>query len=251
MEKQDKVKFVLVSTRSPGNIGSSARVIKNFGFKNLYLVDPHLHRKRDEKNGETYFEKETRRMAYKSADILENAKIFRTFEDAVSECSLILGTDPNPPHYSRIVTPEEGAQIVAKENCQTAIVFGTESDGLSKKQISFCSYIIKIPTDESFVDLNLSHSLAIVAYLIFNQLNNIELHLKKEEKPSSKLLDELASDFIDLGITSEFTRDKDSDIADEFRNIFYKSNLSLRSAGILRSFAKKVKSKLKKIDNPL
>ncbi len=245
MEKQDKVKFVLVSTRSPGNIGSSARVIKNFGFKNLYLVDPHLHKKRDETEGENYFEKETKRMAYKSADILEHARIFRTFEEAVSECSLILGTDPNPPHYSRIVTPEEGSQIIAQGNGETAIAFGTESDGLSKKQIALCSYIIKIPTDESFVDLNLSHSLAIVAYLVFRQLNRLESHCN-EEKPSIKLLNELTSDFIDLGLRSDFIQDRDSDIANEFRNIFIKQNLSLRSAGILRSFARRLKSKLKK-----
>lgn len=245
MEKQDKVKFVLVSTRSPGNIGSSARVIKNFGFKNLYLVDPHLHKKRDETEGENYFEKETKRMAYKSADILEHARIYRTFEEAVSECSLILGTDPNPPHYSRIVTPEEGAQIIAQGNGETAIAFGTESDGLSKKQISLCSYIIKIPTDESFVDLNLSHSLAIIAYNIFRNINNFEPCFQ-EEKPSAKLINELTSDLIEIGLFSEFIRDKDSDIANELRNIFFKSNLSLRSAGILRSFVKKAKNKLKR-----
>ena len=65
-DKKSSICFVLVSTRSPGNIGSSARVLKNFGFKNLHLVNPHLHKRKDEEEGETYFEKETRRMAYKS-----------------------------------------------------------------------------------------------------------------------------------------------------------------------------------------
>lgn len=244
-EKKNKIKFVLVSTRSPGNIGSSARVLKNFGFQNLYLVDPHLHKRRDEESGETYFEKETRRMAYKSSDILENSKIFNSFEEAISECSLIFGTDPIPPNYSRIVYPEEAAEIIAKENSETAIVFGTESDGMSKKQISYCSYIIKIPTDETFVDLNLSHSLAIVAYSIYRKICEPKADFS-EEKPTMKLLEELTDDFLEIGVKSEFVREKDSDIANEFRNIFIKQNLSLRSAGILRSFAKRVKSKLLK-----
>ncbi|NMC00047.1 MAG: RNA methyltransferase [Thermoanaerobaculaceae bacterium] len=242
-EKKNKIKFVLVSTRSPGNIGSSARVLKNFGFQNLYLVDPHFHKKRDEEEGETYFEKETKRMAYKSFDILEKARLFNSFEEAVSECSLIFGTDPNPPQYSRIVYPEEAAEIIARENSETAIVFGTESDGMSKREISFCSYIIKIPTVETFVDLNLSHSLAIVAYSIYRKVNNTKIS-SDEEKPTIKLLEELTDDFLDIGVKSEFLREKDSDIANEFRNIFIKDSLTLRSAGILRSFAKRVRSKL-------
>lgn len=244
-EKENKIKFILVSTRSPGNIGSSARVLKNFGFKNLYLVDPHFHKKRDDEGGETYFEKETRRMAYKSSDILESAKLFNSFEEAVSQCSLVFGTDPNPPQYSKVIYPEEAAEIIAKENRETAVVFGSESDGMTKKQISLCSHIIKIPTDENFVDLNLSHSLAVVAYAIYRKLSP-SVCSEKEEKPVMKLLEELTNDFLEIGFKSEFITSLDSDIANEFRNIFIKMNLSLRSAGILRSFAKRVKSKLKK-----
>lgn len=244
-EKKSRVNFVLVSSRSPGNIGSSARVLKNFGFRNLYLVDPHLHKKRDSKEGETYFEKETKRMAYKSYDILENAKIFKTFEEAISNSSLVLGTDPNPPHFSQVVTPEEAAKIVARNNCETSIVFGTESDGLSKNEISYCSQIIKIPTVENFPDLNLSHSLAIVAYLISREITNYDFKCYKE-KPSIKLLNELTSDFLEIGVKSGFVPNTNCNIANELRNIFITSDFSLRGAGILRSLAKRIKSKIEK-----
>ncbi|MCX7829884.1 MAG: hypothetical protein N2445_02325 [Acidobacteria bacterium] len=240
--KQDKIRFVLVSPRSPGNIGSSARVLKNFGFSNLFLVNPHFHRKRDEEGKETYFEKEARRMAYKSEDIFERAKIFNVFEEAVSDCSLVIGTDPNPPSFSKIVSPEEAAEAIAEENCKTAVIFGTESDGMSKHQISLCSCMIKIPTDQNFVDLNLSHSLAIVAYSIFRKIETFQ-NIYEEEKPSIKLLDELTADLIEIGRKSQFIKDKDREMENELRNIFIKQNLSLRSAGLLRSFAKRIKSK--------
>lgn len=235
----------MVSTRSPGNIGSSARVLKNFGFKNLHLVNPHLHKRKDEEEGETYFEKETRRMAYKSYDILEKAKIFNKFEDAISEFSLVLGTDPNPPHFSNVLSVEDAAKIVAEKSCKTAVVFGSESDGLSKKEISYCSYIIKIPTVDNFPDLNLSHSLAIVAYLISREMNKSDFKYVKE-KPSLNLINKLTSDFLEIGVKSGFVLDKNCNIANELRNIFITGDFSLRGAGILRSLARRIKSKIDK-----
>ena len=67
-----------------------------------------------------------------------------------------------------------------------------------------------------------------------------------KESPSINLLNELTSDFLEIGVKSGFVSDKNCDIANELRNIFITGDFSLRGAGILRSLARRIKSKIDK-----
>lgn len=244
VKERSNIRFVLVRPRSPGNVGSTARVLKNFGFSSLYLVEPRLYKHKDKEGEGSYFEVEALRMAYKSEDVLKSSKIVNSFYDAIKDVSLVIGTDPFPPKFSNVIVPEELCDIVKKIEGEKAIVFGTESDGLTNEELSLCHYVVKIPTDEKFVDLNLSHSVAIIAYLLFRGFKKFDEMDKKEERASVEVLNHLLDDFVKIGLKSGFLKSPKCRMVKELKNIILKSNLNKRSAGILRSLAIRIKSKL-------
>lgn len=240
------MRFVLVKPRSPGNIGSAARALKNFGFDKLVLVDPRLHDKKEPE----YFERESRKMAWNALDVLEGAETFPTLEEAVAECGLVVGTDFDPQSYCKVVTPEEGAEIIAREASPAAVLFGTESYGLTREELSKCDFVIRIPTDEKYRDLNLSQSLVLIAYLVFRAEGGGAEDLKRKERPAPQVVREaLANDFIDIAMETGFIRMDDSKTALELSHIIRQAGASERSAGMLRSLAKRIKAKLKKIED--
>ena len=239
------IRFVLVKPRSPGNIGSAARALKNFGFEKLVLVDPRLHDKKEPE----YFERESRKMAWNALDILDSAETFPTLEDAVADCGLVIGTDFDPQDYCKVVTPEEGAEILASQAAPAAVLFGTESYGLTREELSKCDFVIRIPTDEKYRDLNLSQSLVLIAYLVFRAGGGGAEDLGRKERPAPQVVREaLANDFIDIAMDTGFVRQSDSKTALELSHIIRQAGSSERSAGMLRSLAKRIKAKLKIVD---
>ena len=81
MELLHNIKIVLVGTTHPGNIGASARAMKNMGLSNLILVEP-----KDFPNDQAIFRSKA------AKDVVENATVFSSVEEAVSECDLVIGT---------------------------------------------------------------------------------------------------------------------------------------------------------------
>jgi len=78
---QDNIFFVLVEPKEPGNIGASARALKNMGFTNLELINPAHH-----------VTDEARFMACNATDLLDKAAVYPNLEKAIAEKSLIIGT---------------------------------------------------------------------------------------------------------------------------------------------------------------
>lgn len=77
----DKIRVVLVNTSHPGNIGGAARAMKNMGLSQLVLVDP-----------ERFPDPEAVSRASGADDILANARVVATLEEALADCVLVLGT---------------------------------------------------------------------------------------------------------------------------------------------------------------
>ena len=165
---KNKIEFILVEPSHPGNIGASARAIKNMGFKNLSLINP-----KDFPNDESFYR------AKGAKDILENVKIYQDLTDSLKDATLIFGTSARTrtiPWPTK--TSSELTKILktALENINTKIcfVFGREISGLTNEELQLCDYHLKIPTDESFSSLNLSHAVQIISYVIKMEIDNID-----------------------------------------------------------------------------
>jgi tRNA/rRNA methyltransferase len=154
--KLDRLRVVLVSSRNPLNIGAAARAMSNFGFSHLRVVNPY----------EKAFR--TARSAVGAADLLASAEQCTTVAEAVADCTLVVGT--TAVRHRAVQHPlrrlEYGARRIRKHlgSGPVAILFGSERYGLSKQDLSYCHWLIRIPTGDQNISMNLGQAVAICLY---------------------------------------------------------------------------------------
>jgi tRNA/rRNA methyltransferase len=147
---------VLVATRNPLNIGAAARAMSNFGFFHLRVVNPH----------EAAFREA--RSAVGAAVVLESAEEYRSVAEAVADCTLVVGTTSGDRRELQhpLRTLEEGAQLIRDglPSGNVALMFGSEKRGLSNEDLSHCHWLLRIPTREEHISMNLGQAVAVCLY---------------------------------------------------------------------------------------
>ncbi|ADZ91545.1 tRNA (cytosine(32)/uridine(32)-2'-O)-methyltransferase TrmJ [Marinomonas mediterranea] len=176
------IRIVLINTFHPGNVGAIARAMKNMGLSNLYLVDPN-----------DYPSDEATSRAAGAVDLLENATIVSTLEEAISDCSLVIGTSARHRTFQLpIMNARECAETVIPEAKQhdVAIVFGRETTGLLNEEIAQCHRQVYIDANDEYPVLNISQAVQIVAYEIWMANQDQSIHAKETaEYPRKKEMD--------------------------------------------------------------
>jgi tRNA/rRNA methyltransferase len=156
----DRCRVVLVGTQVAANLGSAARVMRNFGASDLVLVAPEADR----------LDASARQTAtHHASDLLERCRVVDTLDEAVADCVLVAGTSARTGGLFRrqaVAPPDEVAErlVEAMSAGPAALVFGPEPSGLSNDDVLRCRYLIHIPTDESYPALNLAQSVAVCLY---------------------------------------------------------------------------------------
>lgn len=152
---KDNVRFVLVEPEEPGNVGASARAMKNMGFRNLVLVNP------------PPLDEEARWFAHLALDVLDAAKAFPTLMEALAGMHVVVGATRRRGKQRGVFLPfEEGMQrafALAGRN-RVAVLFGREKKGLSNEETGRCDYLVSMPADREQPSLNLSHAVMVAAY---------------------------------------------------------------------------------------
>ncbi|MHB1950787.1 MAG: RNA methyltransferase [Acidiferrobacteraceae bacterium] len=154
------IRVVLVEPSHPGNVGGAARAMKNSGLSDLRLVSPLIFPHPD-----------AIARAAGAEDILENATVTGTLEDALAECRLVVGTSarrrtiPVPP-----LAPEEAAHrlLAEAQRGPVALVFGRERTGLTNAELDRCQHLVTIPADPRFSSLNLAGAVQVLGYELFS-----------------------------------------------------------------------------------
>ena len=153
----NNIKIVLVATTHPGNIGAVARAMKTMGLSRLVLVQPRIFPAADA----------TARAAGAN-DILENAVISGSLEEAVSDCNLVYATSARLRNLPwPVMDPETAGETIISRSLQgavVAVVFGRESSGLSNRDIEFCNAAVRISTNDEFSSLNIASAVQIISY---------------------------------------------------------------------------------------
>ena len=151
----NSVKVVLVGTTHPGNIGATARAMKNMGILDLALVEP------------KEFPSDVATFRSKAAkDILEKASVHKSLAEAISQCELVVGTSARGRTVPwPVLNPKEAAGEMHKSslNGKVAIVFGREDRGLTNEELGLCNFHVHIPSDPEYSSLNLSQAVQILA----------------------------------------------------------------------------------------
>lgn len=155
--KLEDLSVVLVRTRNPLNIGAAARAMSNFGAFDLRLVEP--------------FEKAFREAvsAVGAAPLLAKAREFDSVQEAIADCSLVIGTTAigNRELQHPLYSLEEAAGKIRGSSAaagRVAVLFGSEKTGLSNRELSYCHWLLRIPTRVEHRAMNLAQAVAIVVY---------------------------------------------------------------------------------------
>jgi TrmH family RNA methyltransferase len=201
-----RVTFCLVHPEGPGNIGSAARALKNMGFSRLALISP------TDPRGE-----ESIRMAYRSREILDQARLFPDLSTALSEAQWVVGISGR----RRKEGGAESIKALAPEIWERAagqkitLLFGPEGSGLTNETLSRCHRIASIPTDPRFSSLNLAQAVLLVA---------AALHRASTLSPSSDLIGAPARGIASIG---------------EIESLFQEMESALEKIGFLMPPAKR------------
>ncbi len=148
------IRIVLVETTHPGNIGATARAMKNMGLHDLALVAPKV-----------FPSTEAVARASGADDLLEQALVCKTLHEAIADCGLVIGASARLRSISwPQLDPVGCAERIAHSTTRTALLFGREHSGLTNQELERCHYLLHIPCNPDFSSLNVAAAIQIVAY---------------------------------------------------------------------------------------
>ena len=209
------MRIILVESQEPGNIGSAARVMKNFGLSDLVLLRP-----KKKLNQQAYD------FATHAKDVLLGAKRVETFEEAAKDIKIVLATTARlrTSDAYDIYSPREAAKKFRREDI--AVMFGPESSGLKNSDLDRAQAFIKIPTSE-FSSLNLAQAVNLISYEFFTSQvdeGNIEQDL---ELASRDELEHFYAHFMESMYYIGYTDDERARLTEHmYRRIYDRARLS-------------------------
>ncbi len=238
----ENIHFVLVNPREPGNIGASARAIKNMGFSNLELVNP----------PENFIEGHDFWLACHATDLLKEARVYNTLQEALQEKALVVGTSRRTGKKRGLIYPvQEAVELIRRtaEKNRVAILFGREDRGLTNEEVEECGFLIYIPTSEEAPSLNLAQAVLIVAY----ELSKAELKAELPELVPYKELQALFGhirktlkllDYIPRG-----DKDLEARIMRNLKHLLGRSGLAPWEVRMLHGICSQIERKISKMYN--
>lgn len=158
----DNIRIVLSRPTHPGNIGAVARAMKNMGLRRLVLLAPEAE----------HLGLDAVARAAGAVDILTEATVCVSLDEALAGCRLVLGTSARERAIAwPTLSPREAAGRLTEEAGQApvAVLFGQERAGLTNAELDRCQALVTIPSNPAFSSLNLASAVQILTYEIFLQ----------------------------------------------------------------------------------
>lgn len=231
----DNLYVVFVEAETPGNIGFLARTMKNFGLKNLILINPCVL------TPEAFY------YASQARDLVKNCVQFDSLDEFLDEIAVdfLIGTTGTPGGSYRLskipLKPEKMAKSL-KIKGKIAFLFGREGNGLSNEEIELCDLVVSIPTHPSYPVMNISHAAAIIFYELFKNMNEFDLEGLEEASQLEKklLLDEMDKIIPKLDLPPHKIKTNRR----VFKNIIGRSFITGRESHTLKGLLRRIKMKL-------
>lgn len=226
------IRVVLVDTTHPGNIGGAARAIKNMGLSSLYLVSPR----------EFPADRALWRAA-NAADVLDNAVVVDTLDEAIAGCGLVIGTSARDRRIPwPLLDPRECGERVVAESAHhpVALVFGREDRGLTNEELQKCTYHVHIPANPEYSSLNLAAAVQVITYEVRMAMLQVEqgkIPLQEWDMPPARVEDielyfqHLEQALVDIGFHD---RDNPRQTMARLRRLYSRIRLDEMELSILR-----------------
>ena len=230
------IRIVLVETSHSGNIGSAARAMKTMGLSNLYLVSPKS------------VDEQSITLAAGADDVVRNAHIVDTFEQAIEDCSLVIGTSARLRHLqSTLIEPRECAEKASIHQGQVAVLFGRERVGLTNEELLKCHYHLNIPANPEYSSLNLAMAVQLISYEIrmaFLAKDKTESTLSTIENiyPTAQEMEYFFAHTEQVYLSLGFIQNQG--VMQKLRRLYNRSSLEKNELNILRGMLSAVEKRL-------
>ena len=237
------VHFILFKPQLAENIGACARALKNFNFTKLKLVSPKI----------SFPNEKVYATSVGARDIIKSSKIYNNFEDAIKDVDCVIATSSRirKKNY-KYLSLSKLKKIDFKK--KIAIIFGPEASGLTNNELSYANYLIKLPTNNNFQSLNLSHCVILFCYEISKILNKKtnRFNSRYKSKPINKknlnkFVNFLISSLDQIGFLQP--NHKRKSMIQNLRTIFHKMNLSNKEMRLLLGIFSSLKDKKGSLTN--
>ncbi|HEB66637.1 MAG TPA: RNA methyltransferase [Gammaproteobacteria bacterium] len=230
-----RIRVVLVQTSHPGNIGATARAMKNMGLDRLVLVQP-----------KSFPHAEATARASGADDLLARAQVVDSLAAAVADCQLVVGasarsrTIPWPVMEPRVCAARMLAE--AGQGAEVALVMGRENSGLSNEELERCHVHVHIPANPEYASLNLAAAVQVLTYELrmsaltaAGQLPEGEILERDQPLATSAELEGLYDHFGRALATLDFyDPDNPRQLMRRLRRLFNRARLDRMEVNILR-----------------
>ncbi len=208
---------ILVEPKYPGNVGTAARAMLNFGIRELFVVAPSFSPGCEE----------CRTMAVHAQSVLDDARVVDTFAEAVEQVAYLAGTSAiettsEKRHLRRALPLPLFADRVASLEGRVGIAFGREDYGLLNEEIRRCDALIHIPTADTYPSMNLSHAVAVTLCALTVD-GDAALATRRADRKEKELLYEQFDRLLEATDYPEHKREKTSVL---FRRVIGRAMLS-------------------------
>ena len=220
--------FILVRPQLGENIGATARALKNFKLSKLRIVNPR-NRWPNEKAIAT---------SVGAKNILQSSKIYNSLDKSIGDLDKVFATSSRIRKVNKKIISIIDLNKKIKSKQKIGIIFGPEASGLSNDELNCADYLVKIPTSKKFSSLNLSHSVILFCFQLFNFFSKKKYTYESNYK-SPKADKSEVNKFLKFIIQSLDKRGflqpnhKRQSMIRNIENIFYRTGLSNQEIRIL------------------
>jgi len=236
------LRIVLVEPREAGNVGAAARVMKNFGFDELWIVGEH-----------PTLLPVSGWWASGADDLLASARFAPSLRDAIGDAHLTVATTSSRGRTTpAMFTPRSlGERFATLGGDQTlALVFGREDSGLTREELVLCQHAAVIPTNDGFPTMNLAQSICVFCY----ELSSIVPVSQERSLATAEILERMHERARSLLLGVGFLHDNNADrIYDDLRALAARADLDEREATIVLGMIRQIEwalSNARRSDNP-
>ena len=220
--------FILVRPQIGENIGSVARAIKNFNISKLRIINPRCE----------WPNKKALATSVGAKDILKSTKIYNSIEKSIGDLDIVFACTSRIRKVNKKIISILDLKNKVKKKQKVGIIFGPEASGLSNDEINYADYLVKIPTNNKFSSLNLSHSAIIFCFQLFQHFSNKKAVYSSNYKSSvakksevNKFLNFIINRLDKKGFLQPDHKKKS--MIRNINNIFHRLNLSEQEIRIL------------------
>ena len=164
--------FILVRPQMGENIGSVARAIKNFKITKLRIVNPRCN----------WPNQKALATSVGAKDVLRSTKIYNSLEKSIGDLDIVFASTSRIRKINKKIISILDLKKKLQEKQKIGIIFGPEASGLSNDEVNYADYLVKIPTNNKFSSLNLSHSAIIFCFQLFQFFSNKKVVYKSNYK---------------------------------------------------------------------